>query len=550
MEFIDKFLHVIQADTPFIVVNDRGQRQLLTQSLCSLVDMLAKIPQSTPWAVCRWTAVRGMELIKKPAGGSIDVQRWIGFSQEELKAMPPTPPAFLAKLSDSLGQKKDVKRIILLPNFDKCIVPSRDQPDMRVVQLLEDLYDQMPDTDTHLVIVSSMPFNYDRLATKFVHVDYQLPSPAVIKRNIQSMQEAINQINTSKPAVQYTPQELDQLVENARGLTVEQLTQALAIQGAESQKFNSESLFAAKKEIIEANTPLKIVQSTKGFESLGGLQHLKKYTKRLLTTDRSKLPKGVLPRGIVLVGVPGAGKSAFAKALGYETKRLTIMLDMSSMRQGIVGATESTFENALHYIDAMSPSVVFIDEIEKMLGGGDSTANDGGINNRILQRYLTWASDRTSDSFVVATSNDISRLPPELFRSGRVDAIFFVDTPQREEKNQIWQYYGKLWSLPVDLNKIQSVDEGWTGADIEQCCRTAILSGIDVLEAARTVIPTATQAEATVKSMRERAANRYLSASYEGKYLGEGVAAPAATKVTKIGVRNIIQGKVKRETEQ
>jgi len=171
------------------------------------------------------------------------------------------------------------------------------------------------------------------------------------------------------------------------------------------------------------------------------------------------------PRGILLLSPPGCGKSQFAKSLGNEVGRPTLVLDVGSLMGSLVGETESRTRQALRIIDAMAPCVCFIDELEKALSGvASSGQTDSGVSARLFGTFLTYLSDHTSDVFVVATSNDISKLPPEIGRAERFDGIFFIDLPSSAERERIWPIHLNKYGLNIDEKRPD--DRDWTGAEI------------------------------------------------------------------------------------
>ncbi len=164
---------------------------------------------------------------------------------------------------------------------------------------------------------------------------------------------------------------------------------------------------------------------------------------------------------MLLLGLPGVGKSAFCRALGNEVSRPTLTLDVGSLYGSLVGETERNIRQALRTIDAMQPAVVMVDEIEKSLSGSGGSG-DSGVSTRLFGSFLTWLSDHESDVYVVASCNDISKLPPEFSRAERWDAVFFVDLPGRAEKDAIWQLY--LQQYELDRTQRLPDDTNFTGA--------------------------------------------------------------------------------------
>jgi SpoVK/Ycf46/Vps4 family AAA+-type ATPase len=235
------------------------------------------------------------------------------------------------------------------------------------------------------------------------------------------------------------------------------------------------------------------------------------------------------PRGVLLLGVPGTGKSAFCKALGNETGRPTLVLDVGSLMGSLVGQTEERTRQALQIVDAMAPCVLMIDEVEKALAGvGGSGQTDSGISARLFGAVLSWLNDHRSDVFVVCTANDVSRLPPEFSRAERFDGVFFLDLPSREQKDQIWQQYVRSFHLEAPQRR--PADEQWTGAEIKSCCRLAALLDVPLMQAAQNVVPIATTALESVERLRTWASGRCLAADRAGLYQREESAASGARR--------------------
>ena len=218
-----------------------------------------------------------------------------------------------------------------------------------------------------------------------------------------------------------------------------------------------------------------------------------------------------------LLSPPGCGKSAFAKSLGNETGRPTLVLDVGSLMGSLVGQTEERTRQALKTVDAMAPCVLFVDEIEKALAGVQSSGQtDSGVSARMFGTMLGWLSDHESDVFVVATSNDVSKLPPEFSRAERWDGTFFLDLPGRPEKESIWGMY--LGKYGLDGGQARPGDRDWTPAEIKSCCRLAALLDLSVDEAARNIVPVAVTAGESVERLRNWASGRCLSADRPGLY--------------------------------
>jgi SpoVK/Ycf46/Vps4 family AAA+-type ATPase len=213
--------------------------------------------------------------------------------------------------------------------------------------------------------------------------------------------------------------------------------------------------------------------------------------------------------------------------LGNETQRPTLLLDVGALYGSLVGATEANVRQALRIADAMSPCVLFVDEVEKALAGLGGVG-DSGVSSRLFGTLLSWLSDRTSDVFVIATSNDISKLPPEFGRAERWDGLYFLDLPTAAERDVIWAMYRAQFGIPE--GQARPDDSSWTGAEVRSCCRLAALLDVTLTQAAHHVVPVAVTAAEQVERLRAWASGRCLAASAPGIYRREGEPSPRPSR--------------------
>jgi SpoVK/Ycf46/Vps4 family AAA+-type ATPase len=271
---------------------------------------------------------------------------------------------------------------------------------------------------------------------------------------------------------------------------------------------------------------LTLHRGTETFDDLGGLDALKSFCLRALAR-KNPLAR---PRGLLLVSPPGCGKSFFCKSLGNAVGRPTLTLDVGSLYGSLVGQTEERIRQALRIIDAMAPAVCFIDEVEKALSGVQSSGQtDSGVSARLFGTFLGWLSDHTSDVFVVCTSNDISKLPPEFSRCERFDGVFYVDLPSAAERQKIWPIHLRKCGHPVNNAQLPD-DRDWTGAEIQSCSRLAALLDVPLKEAAKNVVPVAVTAAESVERLRAWASGRCLDASRPGIYSRAAEAPPGLVR--------------------
>lgn len=273
-------------------------------------------------------------------------------------------------------------------------------------------------------------------------------------------------------SIEWTDTELVEAATILAGVTRVEAENAIATLLAKGAvtRADLEELAKVKDRIFSDISGLERVQVAKGDAGVGGLEGLKVWLDKqrpLLTMDlrdRGLRP----PRGVLLVGVPGCGKSLSAKAIASNWGLPLYRLDLSNIHGKYLGQSEAQLKEALATADRVAPCVLWIDEIEKGLGGGNDS--DGGASTRILGHFLYWLQESRARVFVVSTANNVSRLPPELFRRGRFDELFFVDLPNPDERREIIKLYAVRYKLPLDqglLGELVDASEGFAGSDLQ-----------------------------------------------------------------------------------
>lgn len=370
---------------------------------------------------------------------------------------------------------------------------------------------------TFVVVLSptvTIPAELEKL---FVVLEHELPGR-------EQLTEIAQGIGTEEGELP-TESELDCLLDAASGLTRYEAEGAFSLSLVRHGRVLPQAVWELKCQTLRKGGLLSLYQGTESFDSLGGLSALKAFCRRSLV----QRTRNTLPRGVMLLGVPGTGKSAFAKALGHETGRPTLSLDIGSLMGSLVGQTEQNIRQALRVADAMAPCVLFIDEVEKALSGIGSSG-DSGVSARLFGTLLTWMNDHTSDVYLVATCNDISRLPAEFSRAERFDGIFFLSLPGSSEREEIWQLYINKFDL--DGSQRRPADDQWTGAEIRACCRLSSLLDVSLIQAAQNVVPVSVTATESVERLRSWASGRCLSAEQSGIFSAGPVAKPVRRKIT------------------
>jgi MoxR-like ATPase len=280
------------------------------------------------------------------------------------------------------------------------------------------------------------------------------------------------------------PAALKRLYANLRGLTLIEaekvLTRAIVEDGALTGA-DIQAVLDHKRRVVEREGLLEYYPAEEAMADVAGLVTLKDWLGKRRTIiaepDRAREFGLSFPRGVLLVGVPGSGKSLCAKAVASEWTLPLLKLDPAGLYNKYIGETEKNFRRAMKTAEEMAPVVLWIDEIEKAFaeGGGE----DGGVSTRVLGTFLSWLQEREGDVFVVATANDVERLPPELLRKGRFDEIFFVDLPDEEVRREIFRIHlerRRQPADPFDLPALARATPGFSGAEIEQVVMSALYS--------------------------------------------------------------------------
>jgi hypothetical protein len=442
--------------------------------------------RSQGWAVAVWDVAGGLRLPASP--GTFHPEASPGDPLVALRALP------------ALAQR-DGTTLLLLHNFNR-FLNNPEVTQTTFAQLVAGKQQR-----TFLVVLApvlQVPVELEKL---FVVIEHALPDRAQLER-------IARELTADHPEDLPQGEALARVLDAAAGLTRYEAEGAFALSLTRHNAIQPESIWELKAQALKKNNLLTLHRGGERFDGLGGLANLKDFCRRALRPGRA-----VRPRGVLLLGVPGTGKSCFARALGGETGRPTLLLDVGALYGSLVGATEQNVRQALRLLDAMAPCVAFLDEIEKALAGAGGTG-DSGVATRLFGTLLTYLSDHESDVFVIATSNDISKLPPEFARAERWDAVYFLDLPTTTEKDAIWAQYRLAYAIPA--GQARPDDTSWTGAEIKSCCRLAALLDVPLTQAAHHVVPVAVTAAEQVERLRAWASGRCLSASAPGVYRRDG----------------------------
>ncbi len=342
-----------------------------------------------------------------------------------------------------------------------------------------ELHDQLSEHRGALVMSGSPEELPPKLAHYFTVVKLRPPSVAAYRGYVAAV---LAEVRRRQPvAVDLTSEDMAELLAQLHGLPFHEIrkivTQAI-VEDGRLDRSDIQLILEAKKRAVERAGVLEYIPIELGAAPVAGLVRLKLWLekRRIAFTEPARAARMGLPapRGILLTGVQGCGKSLAAKALSSSFGLPLLRLDAGSLYRKYIGESEQNMRRALATAESVAPCILWIDEIEKAFGGGD---NDGGTSRRILGSFLTWLQEKQQSVFVFATSNDISELPPELLRKGRLDEIFFVDLPEAGVREHIFALHiarRELDPANFDLERLGEASSGFSGAEIEQ----AVLSGL------------------------------------------------------------------------
>lgn len=416
----------------------------------------------------------------------------------------PGPIQALRWLDEPDARAKSTQ-LLVLKNFHKYLtVPE-------VVQVLQNRLVKGKSIGQHVCVLSPVLQLPPELEKLFTIVHHELPDHAQLLAIANKMADD-NEKDFAKPS----PEQTQAVVTAASGMTRLEAENAFALSFVQRETLDPDVIWTLKAQTLEKAGTLSLYRGDANFDGLGGLENLKQFCLRAMRRQGEADPEK-RPRGVLLLSPPGCGKSQFAKALGNEVGRPTIVLDFGSLMGKFVGESEGNIRRALALVDAMAPCILFCDEIEKGLSGvGNSGSTDSGVTARLFGTFLTWLNDHKSDVFFIGTCNDASKLPPEFTRAERFDGVFFVDLPTAEARNYIWELY--LNKFDLDKNQPRPDDSNWTGAEIKSCCRLAALLGVTLIEAAFNVVPVAVTNAESISNLRTWADGRCLSADERGYF--------------------------------
>lgn len=398
-----------------------------------------------------------------------------------------------------------------------------------VIRKLKDIALHLKNSFKTVILVSPVLEIPAELDKEITVLSFPLPTK-------EELAELLDRILTDVRSLQQVTIELDaagreRLLQAALGLTLgeaENVFAKIIVKDARLSGDDVNEVFAEKQQIIRKSGLLEYCTTGEGFGHVGGLAVLKDWlVKRSAAFTAEARAFGLpAPKGLLLLGVQGCGKSLCAKAISRQWQLPLLRFDMGRMFGSLVGSSEENVRRAIAVAESVAPAILWVDEIDKAFAGSQgSGSSDGGTAARVFGTFLTWLSEKTAPVFVVATANDISHLPPELLRKGRLDEIFFVDLPAEPERAEIFRVHiGKRGrdAEQFDLPALAQASADFSGAEIEEAINSALYEAFStaselttehVLEALRQTVPLAKTMDEQISRLRSWAEGRARNAS-------------------------------------
>ena len=433
---------------------------------------------------------------------------------------------------ESVANAKD-DAIYLFKDFHVYFGGDRNsRPDYAVIRKLRDIIPTLKSSRKTIVFVSSKLVIPCDMEKEISILDFALPNTEEIQALLEDLIGGLN-----PESVHLTEDEKITLSRSALGLTMQEAENAFcrAIVIEKGLDIRALSVIHEEKnQVVKKTGVLEFVKSDLGIDNIGGLENLKKWLIRRNNSwsERAQAYNLPAPKGVLITGVPGCGKSLTAKAMSAIWGLPLLKLDMGKIFGGIVGSSEENMRKAIATAEAVSPSILWVDEIEKGFSGLKS-GGDSGTSARVFGTFLTWMQEKTEPVFVIATANDISSLPPELLRKGRFDEIFFVALPTKKEREKIFKLHidkrvrgsSVQHELQADddvCRELAEMTAGYVGAEIEQIVISAMyeafyaergLQKSDVVKAIRETVPLSSTQREQILHLRAWAKERAVLAT-------------------------------------
>lgn len=506
-----KIANLLRARFPYIYLTTYEEERA-TAMLRAIVnnEKLIKFPRE----IYIWTQTNGFinDETEKPVAGTSNPAKALDFVQ-----------------------KHDKDSIFIFYDIHVNFGMKNRAPDYDLVRKLRDLVPNLKVSAVrkNIFFIAPEAIIPETLQKDITICDFPLPALEEIKKKLDSMLAQNKKVKTDT----LTPEAKEKLCKAALGLTMQEAENAFALAMVNDGKVDENDIniiMDEKMQVIKKTGILEFVRTNFTIDDIGGLDNLKSWLLKRNNSWSEKAKKYSLPapKGVLITGVPGCGKSLTAKAMSAIWKLPLLRLDLGKIFSGLVGSSEENMRRAIATAEAVAPSILWVDEIEKGLSGVNS-GNDSGVSSRIFGQFLTWMQEKEAPVFVIATANNISNLPPELLRKGRFDEIFFVDIPTFNERIEIFKLHLKkrlknkeiAGEITIDntlLQKLASMTEGFIGAEIEQVVISALYEAFfenraltfnDLEKTIKNTVPLSTTQKEQILTLRAWANVRAVAAT-------------------------------------
>jgi hypothetical protein len=520
MNPLDRLKVLINSSTPIVVMETVEEVRALSvvHEACSELNL----------AVFEWTIADG--LVRSGSGVAAPLlahqMRAAMSSGVSEAAIPKTAVYNTADPVQALAnlETMTLEAVFVLKDFH------RHMENPVVVRRLRDVGQKFSANRRTLVLTAPAIEMPPELASLVEFVDLPLPERDRLREIIR---ETYTRLSVTHPLkLELDANGVDAMAANLRGLTEEGAERAISQAIIGRQALNAEcvtDVLEAKKALLKRSEMLEFVDATDNMASVGGLENMKRWLQqRQGSWDDHAREFGLdPPKGVIILGVQGCGKSLCARAVAGEWKLPLVKFDTAAVYDKFIGETEKRIQKVFKVAEGLAPCVLWIDELEKVFAGSgpDSASADAGVSSRLLASFLSWMQDRKPAVFVAATCNNVTVLPPELIRKGRFDELFFVDLPSAAERKQIFSIQlsrRKRNPADYDLDRLAVAAKGFSGAEIESAVQTALyaafarkqeLKNEDLLTALSSTVPLSITRAEEIGELRAWAKARAVWAS-------------------------------------
>ncbi|HXU75027.1 MAG TPA: AAA family ATPase [Methylomirabilota bacterium] len=485
-------------------------------------NLVVEIARRRQKKVFEWSYSTGIV----PAGTSIQ-------SQKHRNAATKEP---LAALDQVIEQVEPA--IFIFKDFHPFLTRSN----FAVVRKLKEIALHLKNSFKTIILVSPVMEIPTELEKEMTVLNYPLPSREDLGQLLDRIIADVRQFKQVKLELDDVGR--DRLLQAALGLTLGEAENVFAKIIVKDERLSGDDVnevFAEKQQIIRKSGLLEYYSTDESFSNVGGLGVLKDWlNKRAAAFTQEARDFGLPPpKGILMLGVQGCGKSLCAKAVSNQWQLPLLRFDMGRMFGSLVGSSEENVRRAIAVAESVAPAILWVDEIDKAFAGSQGSGlTDGGTTARVFGTFLTWLSEKKAPVFVVATANDISQLPPELLRKGRLDEIFFVDLPDRDERVEVFRIHllkRRREVASFDLDGMADASEQLSGAEIEESINSALydafyageeLTTAHVLQSLAQTVPLAKTMDEQIGRLRAWAEGRARNASLTRAIRGNGHPVP------------------------